>query len=411
MIEQYQFGAIVLTAIVGIYGTYFDFKENNKVTSHGWVAIVLLVCLCIVTLTLESEKHSAENLANEESKKLAEKANLQLKKTLAAVEESSATLAQTTNSLKDLQKNSQKAALALRDLLDPLKTIGFSFAVKYPSVQELFPVYGSLIEVLAARCVKPEEPFLPDYCEGVRAGTQEASRTSNGGQIDYLDDDFSYVYFDSDSLAFQSKIHILSKNFSNISIKEMKGEGVSWQRFIEGDTDITDFQYHPESRISFNNTAENLTIRAGVAGRFDLNRKMYTDLSFGEIYGEKPKSPRITTITSEYSINILYEPKTDTLIVEFNYIPLEMNQDNERLRSKFNLLEEAVGEKRLLYIQSQLDYNPNLYYVKLHYGFKGSSYSYLSGDQFIELNGRLDEGRFIDNRWLLVIDEQLREEI
>lgn len=407
MVEKYQYAVVILTAVVGIYGTYFDFKKDNKITVHGVVAIALLVCLCAVTLTLESKKHEADRLASEKSRKLAEQANKRLERTLLAVQESSGQLVSVTKSLKDIEGTTQKATLALRDLLEPLETMGFSFSVRYPAVQELFPAYGSFIHSLAERCVDPEVSLPPEYCNGVWAGQKEVSRVVGGTEVKLFEADYSYATFSDDSPAFKAHADLLRKEFTDISSSGLETEFIPWFKLIREDTSDDGFQYQPESSISFNFVPEGTAIRSGPDGRIDLNRKMYTDLAFGEGVGQESGLTRIEPVKLSYDVRVVYERDSDTLFVEFDYLPLDIVSDNEHLRSKRNLIEPGVGKKRLLYLESLLPYNPELFYVKIHYGLPGSSYHHISGDRFIDLNGPIDAGRFSDNRWVAVIDDQL----
>lgn len=407
MVEKYQYAVVILTAVVGIYGTYFDFKKDNKITVHGVVAIALLVCLCAVTLSLESKKHEADRLASEKSRKLAEQANKRLERTLLAVQESSSQLVSVTESLKGIEGTTQKATLALRDLLEPLETMGFSFSVRYPAVQELFPAYGSFIQSLADHCVDPAISLPPEYCNGVWAGQKEVSRMVGGTEVKLLEDDYSYVTFSDDSLAFKAHAELLREEFTDISTSGLESEFVPWFKVIGEESSGDGFQYQPESSISFNFVPEDTMIRSGVYGRIDLNREMYTDLAF-EVGGRQESGlTRIEPIKLSYDFRVVYERASDTLLLEFHYLPLDIVSDNERLRSKRNLIEPGVGKKRLLYLKTFLPYNPELFYVKIHYGLKGASYHHISGDRFIALNGPIDAGRLSDNRWVAVIDDQL----
>lgn len=72
LIEFFKYMLIVATSALGIYGTFYDFKESGRINNKGLIAAGLLFVLCTISIVTEI-------LSNRESHKKSEIAAKQLK--------------------------------------------------------------------------------------------------------------------------------------------------------------------------------------------------------------------------------------------------------------------------------------------------------------------------------------------
>lgn len=61
MMELLKFSSLVLAAMLGVYGSFFNFKtSNNKISAHGWVCVVGIL-LCAITSGVLQIQSDAED--------------------------------------------------------------------------------------------------------------------------------------------------------------------------------------------------------------------------------------------------------------------------------------------------------------------------------------------------------------
>ena len=176
--------AIIATAVVGVYGTVFDFKKNGRVTHHGIIATTLIIAATVIAVVIHASTVNASRIErvrlqqeNDRQQRILTtslQVNSDIKNALAELQSVRSTVrasskvlarqlarqfAQSEQIQKDVTRDAEQSAanlaslhktlsdfgaaasLALARLARPLNDISFSYAVVYDRANERFPKY------------------------------------------------------------------------------------------------------------------------------------------------------------------------------------------------------------------------------------------------------------------------------
>ena len=165
--------SIVVTAILGVIGTAYEFRDKGKLTRAGKTAIIVLVLLGAFSFTIQfisSKKEYEESIAAQQKAEEAErKLNTSLERQLEIIgntEAASSTLGQVIKEMekegkifdeslarqKTIVANTEAANVTLKQLIDevelqiarlgsPLGKVYFSYSVEYDEADKRFPKY------------------------------------------------------------------------------------------------------------------------------------------------------------------------------------------------------------------------------------------------------------------------------